>query len=193
MLHAEKRCRKLYGGKVPWSPEVTEAHLQVELWTLMLRRLKGCHISARTILRKNNQAKVITNTNVSMLEATGLLHYSYVRYREVIKKGKERRVVFINDLATAKSKAGKISVTNTLKPLQEQEAVRETWVGIHRMDGSAHIGKGLSMVVAPDEEGEWTERVTRAGIEQASLLENENRFTQSKNTTLMVSPMVEEL
>ena len=52
MLHAEKRCRKLYGGKVPWSPEVTEAHLQVELWTLVLRRLKGCHISARTILRK---------------------------------------------------------------------------------------------------------------------------------------------
>jgi hypothetical protein len=128
-----------------------------------------------------------------MLEATGMLHDSYVRYREVIKDVKERRITFINDLATAKAKAGKISVANALQSLQEQEAVRETWGRIHRMDGSAHVGKRLSMVMAPNEEGEWTERVTRGDIEQATLKENEKRFTQSKNTTLMVSPMVEEL
>ena len=133
---------------------MTAAHLHVELWTLVIRRLKGCHISARTILRKKNQARVTSNTNVSMLEATGMLHDSYVRYREVIKDGKERRITFINDLATAKAKAGKISVANALKSLQEQETVRETWGRIHRMDGSAHVGKGLSMVMAPDDEGE---------------------------------------
>jgi hypothetical protein len=31
MMHAEKKCRKLYGGRIPWSPEVTAAHLHVEL------------------------------------------------------------------------------------------------------------------------------------------------------------------
>ena len=96
-------------------------------------------------------------------------------------------------MATAKANAGKISVSNALKSLQEQETVRETWGIIRRMDGSTRVGKGLSMVVVPDEEGEWTERVTRADIEEATLLENEKRFTQSKNTTMMVSPMVEEL
>ena len=156
-------------------------------------RLKGCHVSARTIMRKNNQAKVTTNANVGMLEATGILHESYARYREVNKNGKEQRVTFINYLATAKVKVGKFSVDNALKLLQDQEAIRETWGRIHRMDGSAHVGKRLYMVVAPSAEGEWTERVTRADIEQATMSENENRFTPYRDTILMVSPMLDKL
>ena len=52
MKVAEKKCGKLLGGKIPWSPEVTVGHLVIVLWTLVVRRLKGCHVSASTILHR---------------------------------------------------------------------------------------------------------------------------------------------
>ena len=193
MKLAEKKCRKLHGGKIPWSPEVTAAHLVVELWTLVVRRLKGCHVSAKTILRKKKQAGYHGETNINLAEALQLLQESYATYRTVIKTGEERRSTYINDLAAAKAKAGKVSAANALKTMVEQEAIRSTWARIHRMDGSARNSRGLSMVVAQDEDGQWRDKVTRKDIEEATLSENERRFTQSLGTPFTISPMVEEL
>ena len=76
-------------------------------------------------------------------------------------------------MVAPKANTGKTKVANTLKSFYDQEANRETWGRIYSMDGTVRLGKGLSMVVAPNDEGEWTERITREGIEEAKLLENE--------------------
>ena len=55
MKLTEKKCRKLHGDKMFQSLEVTTAHLVIELWTLVVRRLRGRHVSTRTILRKKKQ------------------------------------------------------------------------------------------------------------------------------------------
>ena len=40
MRHAEKGCRKFHTGKIPWSPEISAAQELIELWTLVVRRLR---------------------------------------------------------------------------------------------------------------------------------------------------------
>ena len=57
MNHAEKKCRKFKTGKIPWSPEVTEKLRIIKLWTLVAKRLGGCKVNSRTILRKKISAK----------------------------------------------------------------------------------------------------------------------------------------
>ena len=46
--------------------------------------------------------------------------------------------------------------------------------------------------MAPDGNNDWIERVLKDGIE-ASFLEGKKRFTQTKGTTLTVTPMLYEL
>ena len=52
MKHSEKKCRKFKTGKIPWSPEVTMKLRIIELWTLVAKRLRGCKVNSRTIIRK---------------------------------------------------------------------------------------------------------------------------------------------
>ena len=65
----------------------------------------------------------------------------------------ERRVTFINDLATAQAKAGNIKVANAIESLEEQEALKATWACIHRMYGAASTCKGLSMIEVHNGDG----------------------------------------
>ena len=53
------------------------------------------------------------------MEASTLLQESYEKYTKMIKDSHDRRVTFINDLAEAKAKAGKINVVNALKALDD--------------------------------------------------------------------------
>ena len=68
-------------------------------------------------------------------------------YREVIKDSSERRTSFINELAFAKAEAGNITAANALKQMEEGEIQRKSWERIHRMDGSARTGSGLSKII----------------------------------------------
>ena len=193
MTHAEKKCRKFHAGKIPWSPEVSKAQLNIELWTLVSRRLRKCRVHARTILRKKKQAGYTGCTNVDLQEACTNLQSSYNEYRNILKDCKERRVTFINDLAIAKAKAGKIKAANALKAMELTEQQRASWARIHRMDGTARTGVGLTKVIAPDDEGNWNELDTRLDIERAALKEIQRGSTQTKGTTLTEEPMLNEL
>ena len=107
MKHAEKSCRKLHDGKISWSPEVSKAQLNIQLWSLINRRFRKCRVNARTILCKKKQAGYTESTNVNLQEACKNFQTSYNVYFNIIKNDKERRVTFINNLVMAKAKAGK--------------------------------------------------------------------------------------
>ena len=51
MRHAEKRCRHLFTGEVPFSPEVAAAGNLVRLWSLVVRYRQGRNINTRYIRR----------------------------------------------------------------------------------------------------------------------------------------------
>ena len=189
MRYAERRCRKFKAGKIPWNPKMSEALNIVVMWTLVIKRCKGCKVSTRTILRQKQKAK----TNVSLQTALGKLAEAYTAYREAIRTSKEDRETFINDLATARAKAGKIKVANALKQLIVKEDIRVMWGRIHRMDGTARQGGGLTKVFDINEEGEAVEYNDQLGIERSCLEENEKRFTQANKTTMLVSPMVDTI
>lgn len=49
---------------------------------------------------------------------------------------------------------------------------------------------GLSKVVVPDKNNKWQEIISKCCIEEAPLVEIEIHFTQTKGTSLTVSPTV---
>ena len=52
-------------GGVPWTPELTDIRVGIEVWMLVLRRNRGCKVSARKSMHKKSKAHMNNvNTNV---------------------------------------------------------------------------------------------------------------------------------
>ena len=58
MIAAEKKCRKLKAGEVPFSPEIATAGDHIKLWGLVIRHKKGKNINTRHIRRVANKCDV---------------------------------------------------------------------------------------------------------------------------------------
>ena len=94
MRHAEIGCHKFHTGKIPWSPEISAAQELIELWTLVVRRLRGCKVKARTILRKKQKAGYTGETNITESDAKSKLSESYAAYRIVVKDSEDVEICF---------------------------------------------------------------------------------------------------
>ena len=58
--YADKQCRRLFQGLVPFSPEVNNLMLQVRFWKLALDKKLGRKISSRLLVRTMRKAKIST-------------------------------------------------------------------------------------------------------------------------------------
>lgn len=61
------------------------------------------------------------------------------------------------------------------------------------MDGAARTGMGLTRVLSPNNRGKYIDRVIKEEIKKGILVENQRRFTQAKETPLMVRKLFDEL
>ena len=192
MKFAERKCRKFRCGKIPWSPEITCAHNYIEMWHLIIRRLDGRNVSARTILRARDRCRYEGEIIATRDQASKELKQAYELYSQAMQFATENRATFLEDLAAARAKEGKTKASVELSLMRRREKVKESWRRIHRMDGSARKPGGLQRIISPDHNGEWTEKVTKEDVERGTLQENERRFTQANGTPMTISPLLEE-
>ena len=194
MQYAEKHCRKLTMGGVPWTPELTRIKLTIEVWQLVIRRLKGCLVSARTILRKKNRAGMKkADTNVSLNIAQNELRAAFKEYKEYLNQSGEKRQKFIHELAQVRAKQGKMKVSKQLEIMQSHEAQRISAARIRRMNGTSRASKGIHKVLIPNDAGELIEVNEKTKMEEELLKAYEVTLTQSNLTPCTISPLKEKM
>jgi len=107
MQYAEKRCRKVKMGGVPWTPALSYIRLGIEVWMLVMKRLRGCSVSSRTIIRKKHRANMEeTNTNVPAEFAQLAIDKLFAQYKDYLKESLTLRQNFQRELAQARAKEG---------------------------------------------------------------------------------------
>ena len=194
MMYAEKRCRKIKMGGVPWTPELTQIRLGIEVWSLVISRLKGCSVGARTILRKKKKAGLEdVDTNVNQEYALAQINDLFKLYKEYLSTKVEKRQHFQHQLATARAKEGNLKVSKEIERMQCTEQQRVSAQRIRRMNGSARSTKGLTKVVVPGDDGDDIELVEKIAMEEALLEAYETTLTQANKTPCMMSPLKERL
>ena len=190
MKYAEKRCRRLKMGGIPWTPELTDIRVGIEVWMLVLRRNRGCKVSAKTIVRKKSKAHMNdVNTNVPDEYAQLQIDKLFIQYKEYITDATGLRQSFQHELASAKALAGNTKAATELATQERVESQRLTARRIRRMNGTSRTSGGLAQVVAPNTEGEWVELQERESMEKALLQAYEINLTQAKDTPCMIFPL----
>ena len=194
MVYAERRCRKLKMGAIPWTPELSRIRNAIEVWQLVRKRMKGYQISARTIIRKKAKARMSeVETNVPLSFVNSQLRIHFKQYKEYLMNAAEKRQGFQDQLAQARAAEGNKSLANEIEKIKQVEAQRESAKRIRRMNGTLRTSKGLSKVVVPKEDGTEIELIDKEEMERALLEAYEKTLTQSNRTPCMSSPLVERL
>jgi hypothetical protein len=191
VLEAEKSCRKLRMGNIPWTPQLTQAQRILAYHRLCYRKSQGHSISTKTIYRAALRAGRTTNP-VSLVEARTNLRKALDSYRRIKRTATQAtRATYLQSLAVARAEAGNSDAEAVLKSLIRIEDQRYRFRVIKQVHQPAQRG-GLRRVQRPLPDGSYEECTAKEDIEAACLAENDARFSQSSNTPFLQEPLLSD-
>ena len=95
MAYAEKNCRKLKMGRLPFSPETSKAQTTIELIQAVITKKKGLKYSSRKLRRLEKKAGKFKTMNMSLYQAEEALEQARKHFWECIKNAKFLRQSFL--------------------------------------------------------------------------------------------------
>ena len=135
MNKAERKCRKLHMGALPWSPALQHARNMIQYLKLTLRRKKGRRVSAWYLMRLSRKVGVNCE-NVSKTKLAKLLYEAIQVYKATKKDASKHREKFLEYLAAALEKEGQGKKANIVRNLRKIEEQRTTFRRLRHLSKS---------------------------------------------------------
>lgn len=104
LLAAERHCRKLRMGKVPWSRTLQHVMDESALCKAVVLQKEGTRVSTRFITRLEKAASIKNSLKNTFIESSKLLKEACQRYYTLKKDADDLRESWLKDLAAIKAK-----------------------------------------------------------------------------------------
>ena len=193
--YASERCRKLRMGAVAYAPEEIQVHGKtIHLWTLVLRRMKGCRVGFRVISSLAASLDIDNPTQVSIKEATANRAESWKKYKAKKHWSESERMSWLRSRRDQYIEDG---FMEEAKKLDRQIATEETR-GAHKklqyVRGKISKG-GTSKLTVPEYEGSsvMLEINDKEEMENVLMRTNEEKFRSAENTPLVCGHLFDKL
>ena len=180
MLKAEKYCRKLRMGKVDWSPQIQKARDTIKYFTLTLRRKKGRHVGARTLIKLSNKTSCVSE-HLTERQLNDKIDKAYKDYKKLKKQHKKLRASHLELLAEALEKQGKGKKATIIKGLIQLENQRQMFRKI-AMVNKKNESMCTTYITIKDDEGMVKELNNKEDMENAIMNENRQKYHQTEKT-----------
>lgn len=201
---AEKSCRKLHLGAVPFSPAYSRIRYRIAYWKAMKTFYKGNRVSRRLLARLAKRAGVPHDLSLHSEATCGLeLRTAYALNSRMKKLHYElalaKRENFISDLAKAREDAGLGPAASFLRRFHQTEKQRRDARAIRAAHGTSRSGAVSEVIGPPFVDGnahpdeDWQVYSSKEDIEAACLWENCRRFNQAHTTPAMTEPLFSSL
>ncbi len=180
ILWADRYCRKLKMGNVPWSPAIQQCMDRIKYYnTCRLRFEFGRHINSRTLKQLFNKTS-LSSKAMNKEEARVGLKNTFNQYNLLKSQATQLRVSFLDDLAEAIAVQGNGTKEKILRQLQLHEEQRSVARKIKYTLGKQRVG--VSSVEFLNQQGGWEVTVDKVKIEEECIMDNIRRFTQANNS-----------
>ena len=189
---ADRKCRKLNMGEVPWSMTLQRARDEIELWLNVVVRKRGSKVNTKYISRLERKVGIFHTLQHSLQDASDRLQEGYTRYYELKAIASELRESWLMELAAIKAKelGGNQHQYYNQLILNERERIASR--RMKRIFGKVN-GGGLTSVTVTDDNGIVHEYTEKDDIEQACHNENRAKFSQTRNTPAMTGTLAADL
>ena len=122
--YADKHCRKLKTGDVPFSPQRQKQHTTMELWEAVSTKKCGRKYSTNRIRRLAKKANIVHPLHKSLNEARKLTKQAYQDYYAMKKKAHKLRGTYLDRKAEALAEAKDMKKSTVIKQLKHREQQR---------------------------------------------------------------------
>ena len=180
MTHAEKKCRRILAGEVPFSDKLAKAGRQIKVWQLVIRHKRTNNVNTRLIRRVAHRCGLDKVLSVSLRTAQHRLkraEKNYKKYKKIALRLRHEFLCDREDLAQTTKAAREI------RNIRRNEETRNSWRAINRSKGKS-FSKGISQVEM-EVDGEWKTVTERNQVEPAIMANNSKRFNLTLTTPLM--------
>ena len=181
MKYAEKRCRKLHAGNIPWSPTLQLIRDQKLYIKLTIRRKKGHHVGARYLIRLSKKAG-FNFVNLSVDDLGKQLQKATYNYKLAKEKASDNRKSFLTSLAEAKERNGEGKKAKIILQLKKTEEQRKQYRGLLPLRKKFQQNLGTTSVIVTMPDNTTVELTDQQGMIKAIINENRKKFHQSENT-----------
>ena len=196
---AERQCRKLKMGRVPWSPKLKRLWEDLLLWKLLLKGFQGVRTSSRKIRRLLRKTGNPEAWRLSEAEVLVSLDNSRRKYKNAKKKQAAKwRAKFVQASSSSPMQAhfklqkGRARISRFQKMEQKEETRRR-----RRAQGKGFSG-GLTEIKVQckpgdeDDDTNWVTCSTKRLVEDGCMRENSARYDQTRHP-YPTPPMMEPL
>jgi hypothetical protein len=191
MLLAERQCRKLRMGEIPFSPEYSKLAQTVLFWRLVLKKQSGGSVDSRYFRRLLRRQGVtfpwIQTLTISNVKAQ--LQVAYRRLNSFSKTALEKREAYLVEVAAARATLSGLSPEQELQNMMSRETQRRD-ARLIRSVTNPSFRQGLSLIHVPQRGGiiEVDNKETMENIlcDQLSL-----RFQQAHSTPFATLPLLQ--
>ena len=188
MDRAEKKCRKLKMGNVPFSPILELDRKKISLWTAVRKKKLGCKSSTRNIIRLGTLVGIDNPVGYSLDAVNKNLQQAKKDYYLKKPKAQELRNKFLEQRAIAMAESSGNEKQNIYKQLLTQENQRRVARKIRLMK-KEQISSGITKVDILRPDGSRETHSSKEEIEEICLEENKRKFLQTNDTPCMQEPL----
>ena len=193
ILYAEKRCRKLTTGQVPFSPEISEAGKTINVWNNIIRKKKGCNISSTYIKRISKKVGISINVNqLSLKECEEERNLATKKYRKLKRNAKQSRIQFLNELAMQHAERGNETSSNIVARMNRNEEMRESYRRI-KVITKPFFGATEKVLIYDENEEKEEVSMEKITIEKALSEQNIKKFTEAYSSPFLQQPLLSKL
>ena len=187
MEEAEKQCRKLHTGDIPWSPAYKKACLILTYWYMRKDHSLGLHTNVRQIITLQNKLSIVYNPNLTLVEIIQDLKGAHKQRKRVKKMANELSLEYRLKLAMVKEEAGELKAAVFLRNQNRIEEQRRVARNIRRTEGKMKGGSTTKVTVV-DVDGNSTHLVNRKEIEMVMAKGNEALGHQTEGGSQLLTP-----
>ena len=193
MLQAERKCRKLRMGYIPYSPQLAQLLNTINFWRLVIRKVKGHNISMRTIIRLQARCE-ISGKPLSHTESYCKERWkeSITKYRQFKLQADKVRGKWLDEVIEQHILYGDTAAAGIIQTIKHREAQRSMHRRINSSVGQQR-SKGVSRTIVPattiHDEREYDQQ---SDIERENLTYMASLFQSANDTPLRTAPLVQE-
>ena len=190
---AEKKCRKLRAGQVPYSPEIHEAGCIINVWNNIIRKKKGCNISTSYIKRISKKVDISINVNdISLEECEIERKIAAKKYRKLKRNAAQNREQFLQKLAEDHAKKGNTTASAVISKMTRMEELRASYRRI-KMVTKPYFGATEKVLISNDNSNEEEITTDKKRIEEALCEENKKKFVEAYSSPFLQTPLIQQL
>ena len=191
MAKAERKCRKLHMGALPWSPSLQYSRNLVQYIKLTMRRKQGRRVGARVLIRLSTKVGV-NMEDKTVQELAKQLYEANKVYKSKKKEAASLRRSFLDYLATALEQDGQGKKANIIKNLIKIEEQRATYRRLAVLSKKCNDNLSTTTVLVTLPSGRKVEISEKQEMENAIIAENTKKYHQCENSCpFLTSPLTE--